>query len=135
MVEFALIASVLFLLLLGLFEVAQLAFTLNSVTNGAREGGHYAALHPPGATVNATYVTSVTQAVSPVLFLVDTNNATNYRLDVGVAPNWATCQPNPTCYYPPITVTVGSTVTLAVPLPFIGSRVSISRTSTVLLER
>jgi Flp pilus assembly protein TadG len=135
MVEFALIASVLFLLLFGTFEISQLIFTLNSVTNGASEGAHYAALHPPGAVITDTYRTAVTQDIAPKLFLVDTNNATNYRLDVDAGPNWGACQPDPNCYYPPITITVGSTVTLALPLPFVGSSVSIIRASTARMER
>jgi Flp pilus assembly protein TadG len=135
MVEFAVVASVLLLLLLGVFEISQLAFTLNSVTNGVREAGHYVALHPPGLVVDSAYRMTVTQQIAPKLFLVDTNNATNYRLDVDAGPNWGACQPDPNCYYPPITITVGSTVTLALPLPFVGSSVSIIRASTARMER
>jgi Flp pilus assembly protein TadG len=135
MVEFAMVASVLFLLLLGIFEAGRIIFTLNSVSNGAREGAHWAAINPPGATIAATYPTTVTSAIAPTLFLIDTSNATNYRLDVTVPGTWSTCIANPSCSYPPITVTVGTTVTLLVPLPGIGSRLVFTSASTTLVER
>jgi Flp pilus assembly protein TadG len=136
MVEFALVAMILFLLLFGIFEIAQLVFTINSVNNGAREAAHWAALHPStlssgctASSCSAATNTAVKQAIAQTLFLVDTNNATDFNLTVSC----------PTCSgtgsYPPVTVSIQYTVRLAVPFPFLGSSSVISSASTALVER
>ena len=124
MVEFALVAMILFLLLFGIFEMARLVFTINSVNNGAREGSHYAALHP-SATAN-----DIKQAISPTLFLINVNNATNFALSV-VTDTTCTAP----CSYSPVTVRITNTLQLAVPFPGVGSSVVITSASTALTER
>src|SRR6478752_6033424 len=79
MVEFALVSTVLFLMLLGIVEISQLVFTINSVNNGAREGSHWAVLHPSNLTscapsCPAATNTLATQQIASSLFLVDTTN-------------------------------------------------------------
>jgi Flp pilus assembly protein TadG len=124
MVEFALVAMILFLMLFGIFEISRLVFTINSVNNGAREGSHWAALHP-SATAN-----DVKQAISPTLFLVNVNDASNFALTV-VTDTTCTAP----CSYSPVTVTVRNTLHLAVPFPGVGSSVVITSASTALTER
>ena len=124
------VASVLFLLLLGIFEAGRIVFTLNSVSNGAREGAHYAALNP------AATVYSVTQAISPTLLMMDINNSNAFSLTVS-CPTCGTCLPTntPPCFYPPVTVAVTSALQLVVPLPGISSRLVFTSASTTLVER
>ena len=43
MVEFALTATLLFLLVVGIIEVSRGILTINMLSNGAREAAHYAA--------------------------------------------------------------------------------------------
>ena len=124
MVEFALVAMVLFLMLFGIFEISRLVFTINSVNNGAREGSHYAALHP-SATAN-----DVKQAISPTLFLINVNDASNFALSV-VTDTTCTAP----CSYSPVTVRITNTLQLAVPFPGVGSSVVITSASTALTER
>jgi hypothetical protein len=55
-VEFALVAPVLFLLLVGILDLGRAVNAYVTVGNAAREGSHYAILHPtaaPSAIVNA----------------------------------------------------------------------------------
>ena len=136
MVEFALVAMVLFLMLFGVFEISHLVFTINSVNNGAREATHWAALHPTtlssgctSSSCSAATNTAVKQAISQTLFLVDTNNATDFNLTVS-CPTCSGTDP-----YPPVTVSVQYTVHLAVPFPFVGSSYVVSSASTALVER
>jgi Flp pilus assembly protein TadG len=124
MVEFALVAMVLFLMLFGIFEISRLVFTINSVNNGAREGSHYAALHP-SATAN-----DIKQAISPTLFLINVNDAANFNLSV-VTDTTCTAP----CSYSPVTVRISNTLHLAVPFPGVGSSVVITSASTALTER
>jgi hypothetical protein len=56
LVEFALVAPVLLLLLVGILDFGRAVNALVTVSNAAREGSHYAILHPtaaPSAIVNA----------------------------------------------------------------------------------
>jgi hypothetical protein len=55
-VEFALVAPVLFLLLVGILDLGRAVNAYVTVSNAAREGSHYAILHPtaaPSAIVSA----------------------------------------------------------------------------------
>ena len=45
LVEYALVFPLLFLLLFGLLEVGLIAFSYNTITNGAREGARYGIFH------------------------------------------------------------------------------------------
>jgi Flp pilus assembly pilin Flp len=63
-VEFALIAPVLFLLLIGIIDLGRAVNAYVTVSNAAREGTHYLALHP---TANpASIADAVRQRVSPL---------------------------------------------------------------------
>jgi Flp pilus assembly protein TadG len=56
LVEFALVAPVLLLLLVGILDLGRAVNAFVTVSNAAREGSHYAILHPtaaPSAIVNA----------------------------------------------------------------------------------
>ncbi|MGH2471846.1 MAG: TadE/TadG family type IV pilus assembly protein [Candidatus Limnocylindria bacterium] len=48
-VEFALVAPVLFLLLVGILDLGRAVNAYVTVSNAAREGSHYAVLHPTAA--------------------------------------------------------------------------------------
>ena len=63
-VEFALIAPVLFLLIIGIIDLGRAVNAYVTVSNAAREGTHYLVLHP---TANPTSIESaVRQRVSPL---------------------------------------------------------------------
>jgi len=49
LVEYALVFPLLFLLLFGLLEVGLIAFSYNTITNGAREGARYGIIYPDDA--------------------------------------------------------------------------------------
>jgi Flp pilus assembly protein TadG len=56
LVEFALVAPILFLLLVGILDLGRAVNAYVTVSNAAREGSHYAALHPsadPSAIASA----------------------------------------------------------------------------------
>lgn len=49
MAEFAIIAAVFFMLIIGIIEFARLLYTHNALTDATRRGARYAVLHPQGA--------------------------------------------------------------------------------------
>ena len=49
MVEFALVAPMLFLLLLGIFEAGRFVLTLETLNHATREGARYAIIHGAGS--------------------------------------------------------------------------------------
>lgn len=56
LVEFALVAPVLLILMIGILDVGRAVNAYVTISNAAREGSHYAALHPtasPGAIESA----------------------------------------------------------------------------------
>lgn len=56
LVEFALVAPLLIILMVGILDVGRAVNAYVTISNAAREGSHYAALHPtasPGAIVSA----------------------------------------------------------------------------------
>jgi Flp pilus assembly protein TadG len=68
-VEFALVMIVLLAMLYGIMEVGRLFFINAEVENAAREGAHYAALHPE---VTTNYLRQ--NIISPKLTLIDAND-------------------------------------------------------------
>lgn len=50
LVEFALIAPILFLLLLGIMELGRVIFAYNTISNAAREGARYGIIRPEDVT-------------------------------------------------------------------------------------
>lgn len=65
-VEFALVAPILLVLLIGTFDIARAVHTAVLVGNGAREGARYAALRPDAAPAAITaYVASRVQPLTP----------------------------------------------------------------------
>jgi Flp pilus assembly protein TadG len=89
-VEFAVVAPLFFLLILGMIEFGRMVMVQQVITNGSREGARVAVLD--GATT-----TEVTTAVQDYL----TNSAVN-GATVTVTPN----PPNSAGYGEPVTVTV-----------------------------
>jgi Flp pilus assembly protein TadG len=63
-VEFALVAPLLFLIIVGILDLGRAVNAYVTVSNAAQEGTHYAALHP---TANPTAIASaVRQRVAPL---------------------------------------------------------------------
>jgi hypothetical protein len=69
-VEFALVLIVLAAMLYGILEVSRLFFINAEVENAAREGAHYAALHPG---VDSAYLRQ--NIIGPKLTLIDRNSS------------------------------------------------------------
>jgi hypothetical protein len=69
-VEFALVLIVLLAMLYGIMEVGRLFFINAEVENAAREGAHYAALHPG---VTADYLRQ--NIIGPKLTLIDKDSS------------------------------------------------------------
>lgn len=133
--EFALIAPLLLLLLVGIFDVARIVNAYVTISNASREGAHWASLHP---TENEAAV--VQKAISPRV--VPLNPTTPAPMSVQVSYYDAaasTFRPLPSAGIPasspgprsvPVRVTVGyqiSTVTL-----FVGSMLGQLGTGTTL---
>ena len=80
-VEFALVAIVLLALLYGIIEISRLLLINAELENAAREGAHYASLHPDvsGATLR-------TSIIAPRLSLIDPNGS-DFRVDNPSFPN------------------------------------------------
>src|SRR5258708_39042220 len=74
-VEFALVSIVLLALVYGISEISRLLLINAELENGAREGVHYAALHPD---VSASYLR--TNVIAPHLTLIDASS-TDFRVD------------------------------------------------------
>lgn len=91
-VEFALVLSVLLLLLFGIIEVSRLVFMNSAVENGAREGVRYVSLSPPGTLRYDN--NALRQAVISKMALTDSNQV-NVSVQTGAV-----------CDFCPITVTV-----------------------------
>jgi hypothetical protein len=129
-VEFALAALLLLLLLLGILEVSRLVFAASSVGNGAREGAHYAALHPE------TSVFSLTQQIVPQLIFLAAGDI-QVTFDCPTCNGPGACLP-PACntaIYAPLTVTVGYTLTTGLPLPGFNGGIPITTRATARRER
>src|SRR5215212_3459413 len=130
MLEFALAAMVFLLMVFGIMEVSRMVFATSSVTNSAREGAHYAALHPEST------VYSLTQEIAPKLIFIS-------PADIQVAFDCLTCSGPGTCLppacnsaiYQPLTVTIGYTLTTGVPLPGFRNGIPIRSQATARRER
>lgn len=142
LVEFALVAIFFFMIVFGILEVGRLVFQLNSVTNGAREASHYAALSP------VTTQISLTRQISPTLFLINTQDTAHFSLtlDCPTCPNCPTCNVNDCARTPqpnnctdntdqPLTVTVVYTWTTGVAFPGFGSGIPLRAQSTTGRDR
>jgi hypothetical protein len=124
-VEFALSAMVLLLMLFGILEVSRQVFTITGLSNAAKEGAHYAALHPE------TTVATLTQQIAPQLFLV-TPADVRVTIDCPTCSGPGVCLP-PSCYdaiHEPITVTIGYTLTTVVPLPGFAQGIPVTERAT-----
>jgi Flp pilus assembly protein TadG len=73
-VEFALVATVFFILLFGIIEFSRLMLMYHHVGNVAREGSRYAIVHGSDSLANATAadIENYVKSISPV----DPNNLT-----------------------------------------------------------
>jgi len=63
-IEFALVAPVLFLVLVGILDLGRAVNAYVTVSNAAREGSHYAVLHPTAAP--SAIVSAVRARVAPL---------------------------------------------------------------------
>lgn len=104
-VEFALVATLLFVLLIGIMQFGYLFYQWNEITHAAREGARWAALEYPGGSVSTpdTVRYKVAQA-APGMELTDA--------DISVSPEAPTIDD----VGDPATVTVTWPVPLFTPL-------------------
>ena len=129
MVEFALTVTIILFVIMGILEISRLVFTVNEMSNAAREGSHYAALHPDLSTPTSI---TLTQQVRSSLFIVDAATIT----PTFTCPSCQTCPPN-TCFTAigqPLTVTVQYIWNPLVRLPGLQG-ITIQQASTTLRER
>jgi len=129
-VEFALTALLLLLMLFGILEVSRQVFTVTGLSNGAKEGAHYAALHPE------TTVATLTQYIAPQLIFIAPADV-RVTIDCPTCSGAGVCLP-PSCYsaiHEPLTVTVGYTLTTAIPLPGFGQGIPITERATARREQ
>lgn len=104
-VEFALIGSMLFLLLFGIFEVARLTYGFSAITSGAREGARWAVAtaNRPGPNTTACDATlpGLTAAVRSQLSGLTPAPTIAATEDSATPPGW--CQVTVTWSFQPIT--------------------------------
>jgi hypothetical protein len=130
MVEFALTAMILFLMLFGILEVSRLVFTISDINNSAREGAYYAALHPE------TTVAGLTQSMRPKMIIVAPADV-QIALDCPTCSGLSACLP-PGCntaLYQPLTVTVGYTLSTGIAFPGFAGGIRIETQATARRER
>jgi Flp pilus assembly protein TadG len=102
-VEFALIAPILLLILVGILDLGRAINAYVTVSNAAREGTHYLALHPTAAP--SAIASVVHQRVVPLDPARVTVTSSYYNGSSFTAwPASPTMNPNPT--YTPVRVTV-----------------------------
>lgn len=108
MVEFALVAPVLLLLLVGILDLGRAVNAYVTVSNAAREGTHYAGLHPTAAP--SAIASAVRQRVAPLDPTAVVVSATYYNGSTFVP--WPSSSPvgvpasSPSPSYIPVRVTV-----------------------------
>jgi len=102
-VEFALIAPILMLILVGILDLGRAVNAYVTVSNAAREGTHYLALHPTAAPTQIQDV--VRQRVVP-LNPQDVNVTASYYNGSSFQPWPASPTSNPSPSYTPVRVTV-----------------------------
>lgn len=102
-VEFALIAPILILILVGILDLGRAVNAYVTVGNAAREGSHYLALHPTAAP--SAIASAVRQRVVPLDPAQVSVSASYYDgSSFQVWPSSPT--PNPSPSYTPVRVTV-----------------------------
>lgn len=107
MVEFALIAGVLILVLIGIVEIGRLMFMNAELENAASEAVNYVALHKACTSpypVGTPFLDQVANAAKAKIVIADRNALT-------VVPG-----PTPSCQYCPITVVVRDTWSSVLPM-------------------
>jgi Flp pilus assembly protein TadG len=126
LVEFALVASLLFTIVLGIMQMCIALFTYDLVCESARQGTRYAMVRGntclvSGASCTATaaqiqtYVRNLGYpGILPANMAVDTTYSS--------FPTGSTCTPNTNCANPGNQVVVSVTYTLPLRIPFIPSR-------------
>lgn len=102
-VEFALIAPVLILLLVGILDLGRAVNAYVTVSNAAREGTHYLALHATAAP--AAIASAVHERVVP-LDPAQVSVTASYYNGSSFQPWPASPTPNPSPSYTPVRVTV-----------------------------
>jgi Flp pilus assembly protein TadG len=147
MVEFALTATLLFLLVFAIIEVSRAILIINTLSNGAREAAHYAALHPEqdAATLTANAHSRVADAglgvADPATLQVQVDcpscrGGASECIDPALLP---TPVPGPACdalaQRLTVTATVAYTFTTAAPIPGLTNGIPIVFSSTAQRER
>jgi Flp pilus assembly protein TadG len=102
-VEFALVAPVLFLILVGILDLGRAVNAYVTVSNAAREGTHYLALHPtaaPSALASAVHQRVVPLDPAQVAVTASYYNGSSFQ------PWPASPTANPSPSYTPVRVTV-----------------------------
>jgi len=88
-VEFAIVGSVFFMVLLGVIEVGRLLFTWNALAEATRRGARVAAVCPPNHSAIrriAVFDDINGTGVSPIIFGLTENNILVSYLDVNGSP-------------------------------------------------
>jgi Flp pilus assembly protein TadG len=85
MVEFALAVPVVFLILLGLFDVGRLVFINNEIAEAAREGARWGAVQGRAASQAAGSDTAVTDEVASRIAITPSPTITLSCTDLGGA--------------------------------------------------
>jgi Flp pilus assembly protein TadG len=100
MAEFAVVATVFFLLLFGIIEMGIVVFRYNSVSQAAREAARYATVHSPTSQNPATddQIRAVATGIAPFLssgdfstpfFVTDPNLPLQQDAKVSISYNYA----------------------------------------------
>lgn len=91
LIEFAFVAPVFFLVLLGIIEYARFLFTVQMLNNAAREGARYAAVNTTSETTNSiqTYVDKYMagQGSNQLVGYSPTSNIEVYKADKTTGEN------------------------------------------------
>ena len=127
LVEFALSASVFFMMLIGIMEMSVLLFTFHFVSEAAREGSRYAMVRGntsytncPAASSPCATSQSAIQTYVRGLTLVGLNPANmTVTATYSAFPAGGTCTPNANCENAGNLVTVRVTYAYPLNLPFV----------------
>jgi Flp pilus assembly protein TadG len=71
LVEYALIAPILFMLVLGTIDIANMVFSYDTISNAAREGARYGVIHPSDTTGITTQALNLTEGLQQASIQID----------------------------------------------------------------
>jgi Flp pilus assembly protein TadG len=138
LIEFAFVAPVFFLILLGIFEYGRFLFTIQLLNNAAREGARYAVVTVATETTSGiqTHVDSYLagQGATQLVSYSPTTNITVYKADPVTAQNTGLSWQNAT-WGDGIGVTVSGTYQPITPvLFFLSSSFSVNASCVITCE-